>query len=345
MSEAVQTTDKAKPKGQPLKLEFEDNALVQELCGRHDDNLQQIEERLGVQIVPRGNQLAVFGHPEQVKTASVVLEDLYALLEDQLPVSAQQVDAALRVAGGLISSRARPVDLIGPEAMIETPLKKIAPRSVQQHVYVSALKHNTLAFGVGPAGTGKTYLAVAVAAALLAAKEIKKIILTRPVVEAGEKLGFLPGTLEEKTDPYLRPLFDALDEFFGAERAEKMRETGVVEIAPLAYMRGRTLKDSYMILDEAQNTTPTQMKMFLTRLGEGSRIAVTGDPTQIDLPRGHSSGLFDALNVLEGLKDIEVIRFSDADVVRHELVTRIVQAYGERDRQAQLKLDAKGEEV
>lgn len=327
------------PKGKPIKLSFEDTKLLQELCGQHDDHLQQIEERLGVQLVPRGNMIAAYGPNEQAEKAKTVLEDLYELLENGLPVTPAQVDAALRVSDGLINTRLRPADVMGSDAVIHTPLKKIAPRSVQQHVYISGLKSANLVFGLGPAGTGKTFLAVAVAISMLMRKEIKKIILTRPVVEAGEKLGFLPGTLEEKVDPYLRPLFDAIDDMVGPEKAAQLKEQGAVEVAPLAYMRGRTLNNCFMILDEAQNTTPVQMKMFLTRLGEGSRMAVNGDMSQIDLPRGQVSGLKDAVHVLEGLADIETVRFTDNDVIRHHLVTRIVQAYDERDKQLSIKLD------
>ena len=325
---------------QPLRLEFEDNSLLLELCGRHDANLQQIEERLGVQLIPRGNQVAILGNPDQANRAQVVLEDLYDLLQKGMPVTAAQVDAALRLGDGLLNnSTARPADLMGVDSLIHTPRKKIAPRSVQQHVYVSAMRQCSLVFGVGPAGTGKSYLPVALAVSMLQAKQIDRIVLTRPVVEAGERLGFLPGTLEEKVDPYLRPLFDALDDTLGREKANALREQGVIEVAPLAYMRGRTIERSFMILDEAQNTSPTQIKMFLTRLGEGSRAVVTGDLTQVDLPRGQLSGLRDALHVLEGLKEVEVVRFADADVVRHALVTRIVQAYSERDRQMQMRLE------
>ncbi|MBI1363485.1 MAG: AAA family ATPase [Proteobacteria bacterium] len=322
-----------------LRLEFSDNKLLQELCGRHDGNLILIEERLGVQLVSRGNQLAVFGNPEQAEKAKVILQDLYELLEQGMPVGAPQVDAALRVTDGLINTKVKPAELMSGQAVINTPMKKVAPRTVQQHVYVNALRNTSLVFGVGPAGTGKTYLATAMAVSLLMSKQVKRIILTRPVVEAGENLGFLPGTLEEKVDPYLRPFFDAMNDMLGYEKTKALTEQQVIEIAPLAYMRGRTISDAVMILDEAQNTTSVQMKMFLTRLGENSRMVVTGDPTQTDLKRGVKSGLRDSLNVLEGLADIEVIRFNEADVVRHDLVSRIVRAYDERDRQITMDLD------
>lgn len=324
------------------RLEFSDNKLLQELCGRHDANLIQIEERLGVQVVSRGNQIAVFGPQPQVEKARVVLQDLYDLLQSGMPVSAPQVDAALRMTDSLLEnapSSNRPADMMGGQGVIHTPLKKVAARSQRQHTYINALRNSSLVFGVGPAGTGKTYLATAMALSLLHAKEVKRIILTRPVVEAGENLGFLPGTLEEKVDPYLRPFFDAMNELVGPERTQEMMEKKIIEIAPLAYMRGRTLSHAFVMLDEAQNTTVAQMKMFLTRMGEGSRLIVSGDPTQIDLKRGVVSGLKDALRVLEGIKGIEVVHFNEADVVRHEMVSRIVQAYDQRDRQLTIKLD------
>lgn len=324
--------------GTPRELEFSSNTLLQDLCGRNDSHLQLIEERLGVQIVIRGNQLAVMGPADQVDKAAMVLEDLYALLENGLPVAFQQVDAALRVTAGLINTRLRPADLLGKEALIHTPRKKISPRSLQQHIYVNALQNSALTFGVGPAGTGKTYLATAIAVEMLTKHNAKKIILTRPVVEAGERLGFLPGSFEEKLDPYLRPFFDALDDMLGREQVNKFKEQGIIEIAPLAYMRGRTLEDCVMILDEAQNTTAGQMRLFLTRMGEGSKAIISGDPSQCDLPRKSMNGLKEALEVLEGLENIDVVRFTEADVVRHPLVAQIVRAYDERDRQFQLKL-------
>lgn len=322
-----------------IRLEFDDNRMLQDLCGRHDSHLSQIEDRLGVQVVTRGNQIAIFGNRDQAEKARVVLNDLYELLQNGMPVAAPQVDAALRMSDGLLNTKVSPAEMMGGQSVIVTPGKRIAPRSVQQHVYVNALRTTPLVFGVGPAGTGKTYLATAVAVQMLINKQIKRIILTRPVVEAGENLGFLPGTLEEKVDPYLRPFFDAINDMMGPERTAQLVEQKIIEIAPLAYMRGRTISDSFMILDEAQNTTTVQMKMFLTRMGEGSRMVVTGDPTQVDLKRGQRSGMKDAMGVLEGLDDIEVVRFTEADVVRHNLVSRIVQAYDERDRQLNIRLD------
>ncbi|MCA3243899.1 MAG: PhoH family protein, partial [Alphaproteobacteria bacterium] len=304
----------------PLQLTFPDNKLVAELCGRQDANLQLIEDTLGVQLVARGNQLAIFGPADQGLQAKHVLEDLYALLEAGQSLSPAQVEAALRVAGGLLDVSMRPADVLNGKT-IATPLLKVQPRSVVQAKYIAALQSAPLVFGVGPAGTGKTFMAAAQAVQLLTSRQVKKIVLTRPVVEAGEKLGFLPGTFEEKIDPYLRPLFDALDDTLGREKWQKLREGGQIEIAPLAYMRGRTMSDCVLLLDEAQNTTPSQMKLFLTRLGEGSRMFVTGDLSQSDLPRGVRNGLKDALDTLEGLRGIEVVKFKEGDVVRHPLVS------------------------
>jgi len=326
----------------PLQLTFSSNQLLADLCGRHDTHLQLIEDSLGVQLVVRGNQLAIFGPPEQAAQAKQVVEDLYGLLKSGAALSPAQVEAALRLSDGLLDVNLRPADLLGGATAIATPHAKVMPRSVTQHRYVAALQKSPLVFGIGPAGTGKTFIAAAQAVHLLVARQVNRLVLTRPVVEAGERLGFLPGTFEEKIDPYLRPLFDALDDTLGRERWAKMRETGQIEIAPLAYMRGRTLHDCVMLLDEAQNTTPTQMKMFLTRLGENSRMFVTGDPTQCDLPRGQRNGLKDAVETLEGLRDIEVVRFKEADVVRHPLVSTIVTAYAERDRQLNLRIGEPG---
>lgn len=321
-----------------IKLEFDNNALLQEVCGRHDAHMIHIEDRLGVQVVVRGNVIAIFGNREQAEKAKTIIQDLYEIAESGMPVAPPQVDAALRMTDGLINTKVRSSDLMSGQALITTPNKKVAPRSVQQHAYVNALKSSPLVMGVGPAGTGKTYLATALAIHMLTNKQVKKIILTRPVVEAGESLGFLPGTLEDKVDPYLRPFFDAMDEMIGNEKVKLLQEQNIIEIAPLAYMRGRTLSDAFVMLDEAQNTTAEQMKMFLTRLGEGSRMVISGDPTQIDLKRGQKSGLKDALETLDGVEGIDIVRFSEADVVRHSLVTKIVQAYNERDRQQSLPL-------
>ncbi|PIZ30786.1 MAG: phosphate starvation-inducible protein PhoH [Alphaproteobacteria bacterium CG_4_10_14_0_8_um_filter_53_9] len=323
----------------PQQIVFDSNTLLQDLCGRHDGHLQLIEDRLGVQLVARGNQVSIFGPPEQADKAIKVLEDLYEFLEKGVALSPSQVEATLRINDSLLDPTARATDMLTGGTTIVTPQAKVMPRSKAQEKYVRCLKKSSLVFGAGPAGTGKTFLAAAAAVELLTQRKVSKLVLTRPVVEAGERLGFLPGTFEEKIDPYLRPLFDALDDTLGRERWTKMRETGVIEIAPLAYMRGRTLHDSVLLLDEAQNTTPVQMKMFLTRLGENSRMFVSGDPTQCDLPPRMRNGLVDALSALEGVREIDVVRFEDSDVVRHPLVSTIVSAYAQRDRQLQMKLD------
>ena len=324
---------------QPLRLEFDDNYLLQELCGRHDAHLVLVEEKLGVQLVMRGNQLAIFGAAETAQKAKAVLEDLYSLLKSGVPVAAPQVEAALRQASGLLPERVKPADFNGAERTINTPRVKVIGRTNQQQRYILALRQHELTFGVGPAGTGKTFIAAAMAVEALLAKRVHKIVLTRPVVEAGENLGFLPGTLEEKIDPYLRPLFDALDEMLGVEKLRQLIEQDVIELAPLAYMRGRTLKNAFIVLDEAQNTTAVQLKMFLTRMGEGSRMVITGDLSQVDLKRGVKSGLKDALEVLEQMPGIGICRLTESDVVRHQMVARIVEAYDHRDRQMNLKLD------
>ena len=325
----------------PLQLTFESNTLLQDLCGRHDSHLQLIEDNLGVQLVVRGNQMAIMGPPVQAAQAKQVLESLYELLKSGASISPAQVEGALRLTDSLLDTDVKPADIMG-NAVIATPHAKVMPRSATQQRYIHALQKATLVFGSGPAGTGKTFIATAQAVSMLINRQVNRLILTRPVLEAGERLGFLPGTFEEKIDPYLRPLFDALDDTLGRERWTRMRESGQIEIAPLAYMRGRTLHDSVMLLDEAQNTTPMQMKMFLTRLGENSRMFVTGDPTQCDLPsyRGvqQKNGLKDALETLEGLRDIEVVKFKESDVVRHPLVSTIVTAYAEHERQLALTI-------
>jgi phosphate starvation-inducible protein PhoH and related proteins len=332
----------------PQFMTFESNALLIELCGHHDTHLQLIEDKLGVQLVAKGNQLAIMGSPDAVHKAHTTLTELYELLKNGQSLSPAQVDATLRLTAGLLNPAEVRGAQTGGGTTINTPLKKLLPRTVTQSRYVAAMNRSTLVFGVGPAGTGKTYMACAMAVQLLVQKKVEKMILTRPVVEAGERLGFLPGTFEEKIDPYLRPLFDALDDTLGREKWQKMREAGQIEIAPLAYMRGRTLEKAVLLLDEAQNTTPVQMKMFLTRLGEGSRMIITGDPTQCDLPPVYNrngppqkpvNGLSEAVKILEGLRDIEIVRFADADVVRHPLVSTIVAAYTEKDRQIPLRLD------
>jgi len=311
----------------PILLQFDDNALLPPLFGEHDEHLARIEGALGVSLTSRGNRLAISGPPDSVRIARAALESLYRRLEGGLGVDSAEVDAAIRLA----SHEGNGGDAI-PEFAIRTRKRLITPRSPGQAAYVDGLHGSELTFGLGPAGTGKTYLAVATAVELLMAGQVERIILSRPAVEAGERLGFLPGDVREKVDPYLRPLYDALHDMMPGEQVMRRLESGDIEIAPLAFMRGRTLSHAFVILDEAQNTTPMQMKMFLTRLGEGSRMVVTGDLSQIDLPAGSTSGLRDAVGILEGIEDICVVRFTDADVVRHGLVTRIVRAYDQAGR-------------
>jgi phosphate starvation-inducible protein PhoH and related proteins len=316
----------------PLFLQFDDNRLLPMLYGEHDRHLARIEQGLGVSLVSRGNQIGISGNPEAVDHARQVLSQLYQRLKRGLSVDQSEIDAAVRKAQTPPASEPGLFD--GDANAIRTQRRHITPRTPMQAQYMRALQENELAFGIGPAGTGKTYLAVAVAVALLTKGEIDRIVLSRPAVEAGERLGFLPGDLREKVDPYLRPLYDALHDMMPADQVLRRMTSGEIEIAPLAFMRGRTLAHSFVILDEAQNTTPVQMKMFLTRLGEKSRMAVTGDLSQVDLPAGQRSGLQDAVDTLSGVEGLSIIRFSDSDIVRHPLVGRIVRAYEARDAQA-----------
>ena len=309
---------------EPLHMTFEDNAMLPALFGRHDEYLVQIEQALGVSLVSRGNQLAISGPPWSSQAAKLVLTSLLQRLERDLEVDTAEVSAAVRlvVQGGGADGKAG-----GEELFIATQKRRIGPRSLTQAAYLRALRDCDMVFALGPAGTGKTYLAVAQAVAMLVEGRVERIVLSRPAVEAGENLGFLPGDLREKIDPYLRPLYDALHDMIPGDKVRRYLETGDIEVAPLAFMRGRTLSNAYVILDEAQNTSAVQMKMCLTRLGENSRMAVTGDLSQIDLPTGVKSGLDDAVNRLKGVEGVTTVSFSDADVVRHGLVTRIIRAY------------------
>ncbi|MBB4101600.1 PhoH family protein [Allorhizobium borbori] len=311
-------------------LTFENNRLAGQLFGQFDENLKLLEQRLNIAAHPRGNSVAIKGDVTATNQARRALDFLYARLQSGGSVELSDVEGAIRMALAAddqltlptLERRARL-----SMAQISTRKKTIAARTPTQDAYMRALERSELVFGVGPAGTGKTYLAVAQAAQLLERGAVDKIILSRPAVEAGERLGFLPGDMKEKVDPYLRPLYDALYDMIPGDKVERAITAGVIEIAPLAFMRGRTLANAAVILDEAQNTTSMQMKMFLTRLGENSRMIITGDPSQVDLPRGVKSGLVEALDVLKGVEGISVVRFKDTDVVRHPLVGRIVQAY------------------
>ena len=313
-----------------LQLQFDDNSLLPMLYGEHDRHLARIEQHLGVQLSSRGNLLAIAGPHSASEAARGALLALWERLRRGQPIELGDVDAAVRMAASGGGNGEGP-DLFGGEALIvRTKKRHVAPRTPGQAAYLRALKDHELVFGVGPAGTGKTYLAVATAVELLTEGKVDRIVLSRPAVEAGERLGFLPGDMREKIDPYLRPLYDALYDMLPGDQVNKRLVSGEIEIAPLAFMRGRTLANAFVILDEAQNTTPVQMKMFLTRLGENSRMAVTGDLSQIDLPAGARSGLADAIETLGAIAGIAVTRFTAADVVRHGLVMKIVQAYDAR---------------
>jgi phosphate starvation-inducible PhoH-like protein len=310
-----------------ITLEFDDNALVPLLFGEHDRHLARIEQRLGVRMAGRGNRVTVSGSAQRTGMAEATLATLWRRLEQGENVGVAEVEGAIRMAEGGAEAEDPRLPLADLPA-IRTRKGSISPRTPAQAAYMDLLSRHEMVFGIGPAGTGKTYLAVAQGVALLLAGRVDRIVLSRPAVEAGERLGFLPGDLKEKIDPYLRPLYDALHDMLPGEQVAKRIASGEIEIAPLAFMRGRTLAHSFVILDEAQNTTAAQMKMFLTRMGEGTRMVVTGDPTQVDLPVGQVSGLKDAIRILDGVPGIAFARFADADVVRHPLVQRIVAAYG-----------------
>jgi phosphate starvation-inducible PhoH-like protein len=314
----------AVPPPRSLTLTFNNNALLPMLLGDHDRHLARIEQRLGVRLACRGNRIAISGNTDQVAAAEAALAALYRQLERGEVIDGPKVDAAMRLTDPTADPRLPLSDL----PAIRTRKGAVGPRSAAQTAYIDQLARHEMVFAVGPAGTGKTYLAVAQAVAMLTSGKVDRIVLSRPAVEAGERLGFLPGDMKEKVDPYLRPLYDALNDMLPGDQLTKRMTTGEIEIAPLAFMRGRTLAHAFVILDEAQNTTPVQMKMFLTRMGEGTRMVITGDLTQIDLPPGTRSGLADALDTLEGISGIGVARFSNADVVRHPLV--IVEAYDQR---------------
>jgi phosphate starvation-inducible PhoH-like protein len=309
-------------------LEFPDNRLLIELCGEFDRNLAQIEHQLGVHILRRGNRLALIGEKAGRDQAAAVLRSLYARLEAGRNVAAGDVDGALRMGRPVTpAGDGEQIELFNPGMELRTRKKPIEPRTEAQKAYVANLFSHELGFGIGPAGTGKTYLAVAVGVTMFISGAVEKIILSRPAVEAGERLGFLPGDMKEKVDPYMQPLYDALNDFLPAKQVEKLLQEKRIEIAPLAFMRGRTLSNAFVVLDEAQNATTMQMKMFLTRLGEGSRMVITGDRTQVDLPRGTASGLADAERILKGVKGVTFNYFTSKDVVRHPLVGRIIEAY------------------
>ncbi len=320
---------------------FPDNRLLIDLCGPYDQHLASIEAALEVQIIRRGNELAIIGEEAASGRANEVLSALYLRLENGKSVEPADIAAELRMNTAQGESNVESGDQleldVGEKIEVKTRKKLIEPRTEAQKAYVRALFENELAFGIGPAGTGKTYLAVAVGVNMFLAGHVDKIILSRPAVEAGERLGFLPGDMKDKVDPYMQPLYDALNDFLPGKQLAKLMEEKQIEIAPLAFMRGRTLARAFVVLDEAQNATSMQMKMFLTRLGEGSRMVITGDRTQIDLPRGVQSGLKDAERVLAGVKSIAFSYFTSADVVRHPLVAKIIQAYDRDAEQSEAK--------
>ena len=315
-------------------LEFPDNRLMIELCGEFDKNLAKIEQQLDVQIIRRGNQLDIFGPNEAASEAHGVLSNLYERLENGRSVEFADIDRALR----MNPENDNQLEMFSKSSVeIKTRKKAVEPRTDAQKAYVHSLMENELAFGIGPAGTGKTYLAVAVAVSKFISGDVDRIILSRPAVEAGEKLGYLPGDMKDKVDPYMQPLYDALNDFLPGKQLAKLIEEKRIEIAPLAFMRGRTLANAFVVLDEAQNATSMQMKMFLTRLGEGSRMVITGDRSQVDLPRGVVSGLSDAERLLKGIKGVGFNYFTSKDVVRHPLVAAIIEAYDEDSKRALIK--------
>ena len=312
-------------------LEFPDNRLLIDLCGEFDRNLAQVEHNLDVQIIRRGNQLALIGGSAERDGAGQVLKALYAKLEAGRSIDAGEIDGEIKLGHGMDANAAvdgAPIaDVAQSRTEILTRKKTIGPRSPAQEGYVRSLYEKEMVFGIGPAGTGKTYLAVAVAVNMFIDGHVDKIILSRPAVEAGERLGFLPGDMKEKVDPYMQPLYDALSDFLPGKQLAKLIEEKRIEIAPLAFMRGRTLSNAFVVLDEAQNSTTMQMKMFLTRLGRGSRMAITGDRSQVDLPKGTASGLADAERLLADINKIAFNYFTARDVVRHPLVSKIIDAY------------------
>ncbi len=318
------------PAGTSKTLQFHDNTLLPLLLGDHDRHLVRMEQALGVRLSCRGNRIAIAGDAPRVEAAQAMLLALWARLERGENLGKAEIEIAIRLANEQADPRLPLADM----PAIRTRRGAVGPRSQGQAAYIDALARHEMVFAVGPAGTGKTYLAVAQAVAMLQAGKVDRIVLSRPAVEAGERLGFLPGDLKDKVDPYLRPLYDALHDMMPADQVLRRITSGEIEVAPLAFMRGRTLAHAYAILDEAQNTTAMQMKMFLTRMGEGTRMVITGDLSQIDLPSGTTSGLRDALETVEGVAGIAVARFDKRDVVRHPLVARIVDAYDQRDAAA-----------
>ena len=309
-----------------LKLKFSDNEAARQLYGDLNRNLALVEKAMDVKIGVRGSELVIKGEPHDLEITASALNQLYEMIATGSPIYNQDVAYALRILSR--TPKARLKEIFQDQVFITASQGKISPKSINQKKYIEAIRHNDIVFGIGPAGTGKTYLAVAMAIAALTANQVKSIILARPAVEAGERLGFLPGDMAQKVNPYLRPLHDALYDMLGREKTTLLIEQGTIEIAPLAFMRGRTLNSAFIILDEAQNTTPEQMKMFLTRMGFSSKAVITGDITQIDLPGDKQSGLIQAGRILKGIEGISFTTFTEIDVVRHPLVQEIILAYG-----------------
>jgi len=306
-------------------LSFPDNELMRALCGERNAHLRVIEKQLGLSLYVRGNVVTLEGSRWDIELGETVLRQLYELLKSKYPLFPNDVDYAIRVLSKDKSANLK--SIFKDQVFISSKKKVITPKTINQKEYIDSIRKFDIVFGIGPAGTGKTYLAMAMAVAALMRKEVHRVVLARPAVEAGEHLGFLPGDLYEKVNPYLRPLYDALHDMMDFDNASRLLQQGVIEVAPLAFMRGRTLNDSFVILDEAQNATSDQMKMFLTRLGFSSRAVITGDITQIDLPEGKKSGLVEAKEILSGIKGIKFVFFSKEDVIRHPLVQEIIKAY------------------
>ncbi len=315
---------------QEQKIIFKDQDEALQLLGKLDENISLIEDSFKVNIIPRGDVLSVKGQPQEVEKVLYLIQQLQHILRKGHQFTPSEIQYAVNLVKQGEGDKL--ADIFSDSVLITSRGKQIKPKTVGQRKYISALRQNDIVFSIGPAGTGKTYMAMAMAIASLKNKEVQRLILTRPAVEAGEHLGFLPGDLQEKVDPYLRPLYDALYDLLGLETFQKHKEKGIIEIAPLAYMRGRTLDDSFIILDEAQNSTTEQMKMFLTRMGFGSKAVITGDITQVDLPKGKYSGLAVVPDILEDIPGIEIIYLTDKDVVRHPLVQKIIQAYEEYEK-------------
>jgi phosphate starvation-inducible PhoH-like protein len=313
--------------GANMDLQFEDNNLVRELYGQHNENLKEIENLYGIRIHSRGGKLSLEGETSEVASAYKFLNKIYSLMEKGYSLDPGDLELASRIVD---ENSIQLEDIFLDTVCISTRKKIIAPKSLNQKLYIESIRKHDIVFGVGPAGTGKTYLAMAMAVSAFVNKEVNRIILTRPAVEAGEKLGFLPGDLSQKVDPYLRPLLDALYDMMDYDKASRLIDKNAIEVAPLAFMRGRTLNDAFVVLDEAQNTTPMQMKMFLTRLGFNSKAVITGDTTQIDLGAEEKSGLLEAESLVKKIEGISFVYFSKNDVVRHPLVRKIIEAYEQK---------------